>query len=127
MFLLALLLAHASGGALERYGKVIRVPFPNDEVMLGLGGLVYDPTTEFWTATAESISGSSVTTAYPEAATPRFYRFQLDFGKHRIEHGSRTLSLPNASRCEPPSIVIPDRCRHRHDHLRQAGVRRGTK
>ena len=86
MFLLALLLAHASGGALERYGKVIRVPFPNDEVMLGLGGLVYDPTTEFWTATAESISGSSVTAAYPEAATPRFYRFQLDFDTGTITY-----------------------------------------
>ena len=26
------------------------------------------------------------------------YRFQLDFGKHRIEHRFLTLSLPNASR-----------------------------
>ena len=65
--------------SMHKIGQSIRLPFPNDQTILGVGGLTYDKYTNIWTASAENIPGSPVSERYPISSIPRIYHLMLDF------------------------------------------------
>ena len=65
--------------SMHKIGQSIRLPFPNDQTILGIGGLAYDKYTNIWTAAAENIPGSPVSERYPISSIPRIYHLMLDF------------------------------------------------
>jgi hypothetical protein len=48
-----------SASPLEPVGKPIRLPFPNDQSILGVGGLGYDSRHDLWSASSENIASAS--------------------------------------------------------------------
>ena len=67
--LLLLLTPPNSAGSptLEPIGKPIRLPFPNDQLILGVGGFSYNTYDNIWTASSENIA-SVFDKDTPEAA-----------------------------------------------------------
>lgn len=65
--------------SMQKIGQSIRLPFPNDQTILGVGGLTYDKDTNIWTASSENIPGSIVSEKYPISSIPRIYHMMLDF------------------------------------------------
>ena len=70
---------------MESVRQIIHLNFPNDQIILGVGGLVYDKDTNIWTASSENIPGSPVDEEFPLASSPRIYPMMLDFQAGRIE------------------------------------------
>ena len=46
----------AAPAALEQVGKALRLPFPNEQLILGVGGLGYNADADIWTASSENIA-----------------------------------------------------------------------
>ena len=46
----------AGSSTLEPIGKTIRIPFPNDHPILGVGGFSYNTYDNVWTASSENIA-----------------------------------------------------------------------
>ena len=64
---------------MKQVGMPIKLPFPNNQSILGVGGLVYDDDNKIWTASAENLVGSEVDEQFPLASVPRIYHMVLDF------------------------------------------------
>ena len=83
----------SAGSAIEAIGKTIELPFPNPQLILGVGGLTYHSEIDTWTATSALYPGSSLDEKYPGATTPRFYHMKLDFDAPSIEFVSDPIPV----------------------------------
>jgi len=52
-------LRSSEASPLEPIGKPIQLPFPNDQIILGVGGLGYHNVQDVWTACSENIASAS--------------------------------------------------------------------
>jgi len=79
---------------MESIGKSIHLPFPNDQTILGIGGLSYDKDTQIWSAPSENIPGYSLDDQFPLVSVPRIYNMKLDFDEGSIEFVGVTFVEP---------------------------------
>ena len=102
--IIALLVSCGACSPLEETGKSISLPYPNDQQILGVGGLSYDKESDTWTVSAENIVGSPIDNSFPNASRPRLYQLTLNF-----EDGSIGFEHPNPTFVSPSSgIKIED-------------------
>lgn len=69
----------------EQIGTAIKMPFPNQQAILGVGGLTYHRDIDIWTASSENIIGTKLDIKYPVASVPRLYHMKLDFNASTVE------------------------------------------
>lgn len=63
MMILSILMVYLTSGAsalpLELVGSPIKLPYPNEQNILGVGGLSYDAEQDLWCASSENIAFAS--------------------------------------------------------------------
>jgi len=72
---------------LDPIGNVIKLPFPNDQSILGVGGLAYDSRENLWSASCENIASASHINNDSDVtiSLPRLYHMNLNFEDASIE------------------------------------------
>lgn len=83
----------ASATILQRYGKKVTLPFPNEPSILGVGGLSYNRDSDTWTASSENIVGSSIEDEFPITSLPRIYHMKLDFETGTVDFPEGTTPI----------------------------------
>ena len=93
---------------MKQVGMPIKLPFPNNQSILGVGGLEYDNDNNIWTASAENLVGLEVDEKFPLASVPRIYHMLLEFdtGSITFANGSEPIIISPANGLKIEDITL---------------------